>query len=142
MSLETIKALVEELTILHVTLGVQPGDLADNIFEDSYIESVSRKTKTGAIFEITFEELDEDSRPSRVTMRYTYDLNRYLILVEQKVSNKKFRVQWDRADCIKEKIEKLENLLNLRLPEAQVAKIISTIPRDFLKHSSKLQLVA
>lgn len=62
MSLEIIKALVDELTALYVTPGVQPGDLADNIFEDSYVESVSRKTTTGAIFEITFEKLDEDAR--------------------------------------------------------------------------------
>ena len=142
MSLEMIKALVDELTTLHVTPGVQPGDLADNIFEDSYVESVSRKTTTGAVFEITFEELDEDDRSSRVTMRYTYDLSRYLILVEQKVSSKKFCVQWDRASCIRGKIEELEALLNVQLPKDQVAAILATMPRDFLKLSSKLQLVA
>lgn len=103
MSLDTIKTLVDELTTLHITRGVQPGDLADNIFEDSYVTSSSRKTPTGAQFEMTFQEVDEDDQVSQVTMRYTYDQSRYLLLVEQKVSGKRFVVQWDRAACIQKK---------------------------------------
>lgn len=75
-------------------------------------------------------------------MRYTYDRNRYLMLVVQKVSSKKFSVQWDRTSYIRGKIEKLEALLTAQLPSDQVAAILSTMLSDFLKLSSRLQLVA
>lgn len=142
MSQEIIKTLVDELTTLHVTQGVQPSDLVDNIFETSYVESSSRKTSDGAVFEITFQEVDEDNCPSKVTMRYTYDCARYLMLVEQKVSSKRFCVQWDRASCVREKLEKLEALLIEKLPKSQVDAIVATIPNDFLQLSQKLRLVA
>ncbi|MCY1295336.1 hypothetical protein [Pseudomonas delhiensis] len=142
MSLDTIKTLVDELTTLHITRGVQPGDLADNIFEDSYVTSSSRKTPTGAQFEMTFQEVDEDDQVSQVTMRYTYDQSRYLLLVEQKVAGKRFVVQWDRAACIKGKVDQLEVLLSAELPKARVKSILATIPCDFLKLFPKLQLVA
>lgn len=142
MSIETIKTLVDELTTLHITRGVQPGDLADNVFEDSYVTSSSCKTPTGAQFEMTFQEVDEDHQVSQVTMRYTYDQSRYLLLVEQRVSGKRFVVQWDRAVCIKEKVDQLEVLLNTELPKERVKSILATIPADFLKLFPKLQLVA
>lgn len=142
MSLEIIKSLVDELTTLHITLGLQPSDLIENIFEDCYLESTSKKTADGVVFEITFQELDEDERPSNVTMRYTYNQDRYLVLIEQKVATKSFSVQWDRTSCIQSKIEKLEALLVVNLPKRQVAAIMSTMPKDFLQLSSKLQLVA
>jgi len=142
MSLETIQTLVDELTTLHVTRGVQPSDLADNIFEDAYVMSSLRKTPTGAQFEMTFEEADEDDQARQVTMRYTYDLSRFLLRVEQKVASKKFVVQWDRAACIQGKVEQLEVLLSAKLPKARVNSILATIPSDFRKLFPKLQLVA
>jgi hypothetical protein len=142
MSLETIKTLVEELTTLHVTRGVQPSELIDNLFEEDYVESSARKTASGLVFELTFTESFEEASPSKVTMRYTYDLNRHLVLVEQKVAAKKFSVQWDRACAIQERIGKLEALLNARLPKAKVAQILATIPQDYLALAPRLRLVA
>lgn len=142
MSLEIIKSLVDELTTLHITRGVQPSDLVENMFEDCYLESTSRKTADGVVLEITFQEQDEDERPNNVTMRYTYDKDRYLVLIEQKIATKRFSVQWDRASCIQRKIKKLESLLTANLPKHQVVAIMASMPKSFLKLSSKLQLVA
>jgi len=142
MSLETIKTLVDELTTLHVTRGVQPSELVDNIFEEDYVESSARKTSAGLIFELTFTESVEEESPSKVTMRYTYDHNRHLVLVEQNVAAKRFSVQWDRARAVQERIEKLEVLLSAKLPQAQVARILATMPKDYLALAPRLQLVA
>lgn len=57
MSLEIITAPVDELTALYVTPGVQPGDLADNIFEDSYVESVSRKRQPAPFSRLLLKSL-------------------------------------------------------------------------------------
>ncbi|EJQ7927894.1 hypothetical protein ACQW7T_005353 [Pseudomonas aeruginosa] len=142
MSLESIKTLVDELTTLHVTRGVQPSELVDNLFEDVYVESSARKTPDGLVFELTFTETVEDESSIKVTMRYTYDRNRHLVLVEQKVAAKKFSVQWDRARAIQERIGKLEGLLSANLPQAKVAQILATMPQDYLALAPRLRLVA
>jgi len=142
MSLESIKTLVDELTTLHVTRGVQPSDLIDNLFEADYVESSARKTPLGMVFEITFLESDEDGAPSKVTMRYTYDRERHLTLVEQKVAAKRFSIQWDRAQAVQERIGKLEILLAERLPQEKVAMILSTMPQEYMALAPRLQLVA
>ncbi|RVD77569.1 hypothetical protein [Pseudomonas koreensis] len=142
MSLESIKLLVDELTTLHVTRGVQPSELVDNIFEDDYVESASRKTQSGIVFEITFLETDDDGCASKVTMRYTYDQRRYLVLVEQKVAAKKFSVQWDRAVAIQDRVTKLEASLYEKLPQDQVQEMLSSMPEDFAQQFPRLKLAA
>lgn len=142
MSLESIKMLVDELSTLHVTRGVQPSELIDNLFEKDYVESSARKTSQGLVFELTFQEADDDGSSSKVTMRYTYDLSRNLVLVEQKVAAKRFSIQWDRARAVQERLGKLEALLAERLPLEKVGTILSTMPEDYLKLAPRLQLVA
>lgn len=142
MSLESIKSLVEELTTLHISRGVQPSDLIDNGFEDAYVESAFRKTSDGAVFEITFLEDDENELPVEVAMRYTYDSHRYLVLIEQKVAAKRFAVQWDRAASIHQRLAKLQAMLSTSLPREKVAAILSTLPTDFVAMFPRLKLVA
>lgn len=142
MSLESIKILVDELSTLHVTRGVQPSELIDNLFEDDYVETSARKTSQGLVFDMTFQETDDDGSSSKVTMRYTYDLSRHLVLVEQKVAAKRFSIQWDRARAVQERLGRLEALLGERLPQDKVAEILSTIPHDYLALAPRLQLVA
>lgn len=142
MSLESIKILVDELSTLHVTRGVQPSELIDNLFEDDYVESSARKTSQGLVFELTFLEADDDGSSSKVTMRYTYDLSRHLVLVEQKVAAKRFTIQWDRTRAVRERLDKLEALLSNRVPQESVAAILSTMPQDYLAIAPRLQLVA
>lgn len=142
MSLESIKILVDELSTLHVTRGVQPSELIDNLFEDDYVESSARKTSQGLVFELTFHEADDDGSSNKVTMRYTYDLSRHLVLVEQKVAAKRFAIQWDRTRAVQERLAKLEALLSDRLPQESVAAILSTMPQDYLAIAPRLRLVA
>lgn len=142
MSLESIKMLVDELSTLHVTRGVQPSELVDNLFEKDYVESSARKTSQGLVFELTFQEADDEGSSSKVTMRYTYDLSRYLVLVEQKVAAKRFSIQWDRARAVQERLGRLEALLAERLALEKVGDILSTMPQDYLKLAPRLQLIA
>lgn len=142
MSLESIKMLVDELSTLHVTRGVQPSELIDNLFEDDYVESSARKNSQGIVFELNFLEPDDNGLPSKVGMRYTYDWNRNLVLVEQKVAAKRFSIQWDRAYAVQERLGKIEALLGDELPREKVAAILSTIPKDYLVLAPRLQLVA
>jgi len=142
MSLESIKILVDELSTLHVTRGVQPSELIDNIFEGDYVESSARRTSQGLVFELTFQDTDDDGALSKITMRYTYDLSRHLVLVEQKVAAKRFSIQWDRARAVQERLSKLEALLAERLPQEKIAAILSTMPQDYFALAPRLRLAA
>lgn len=142
MSLESIKTLVDELSTLHVTRGVQPSELIDNLFEDDYVESCARKTSHGIVFELTFLEADDEGSPNKVCMRYTYNSSRHLVLVEQKIAAKRFNIQWDRCSAVQERLGKLEALLALQLPREKVAEILATMPQDYLALAPRLQLVA
>ncbi|WP_439869719.1 hypothetical protein ACTACT_21870 [Pseudomonas syringae] len=142
MSLESIKSLVDELTALHISRGVQPSDLIDNVFEEAYVESSARKTSGGIEFEITFLEANDDERPAKVTMRYSYDSNRYLVLIEQKVAAKRYVTQWDRSASVRQRVEAIEGMLMGKLPREKVAAILSTIPDDFMVMFPSLKLVA
>lgn len=75
-------------------------------------------------------------------MRYTYDLSRHLVLIEQKVAAKRFSIQWDRARAVQESVVRLDALLAERVPQGKVAEILSTIPHDYLALAPRLQLVA
>jgi len=142
MSLESIKSLVDELTTLHITRGVQPSELIDNLFEDDYVDSSAQKTVQGLVFELTFQDSDDDGSPSKVTMRYTYDHSRHLMLVEQKVSAKRYSIQWDRVRAVQERLQKLEAMLASELPQDKIASILATMPRDYLVLAPRLRLVA
>ncbi|MCO5364570.1 hypothetical protein [Pseudomonas alliivorans] len=142
MSLESIKILVDELSTLHVTRGVQPSELIDNLFEDDYVESSARKTSQGLVFELTFQEEDDDGASSKVSMRYTYDKNRHLLYVEQKVGAKRFSIQWDRAHSVQERLDKLEVLLAQQMPQEALAEILATMPQDYLALAPRLRLIA
>lgn len=112
------------------------------MFEDSYVESATRKTLGDTVFEISFLENDENERPVKVMMRYTYDVNRYLVLIEQKVAAKIYTAQWDRGVSVRQRVEKLETMLLAKLPRDKVADILSTIPDDFVAMFPRLKLVA
>lgn len=142
MSLESIKLLVDELTTLHISQGVQPSDLIDNLFEDAYVESSARKTSGSTVFEITFLEDNDDEWPAKVTMRYTYDRNRYLVLIEQKVAAKRYATQWDRSASVRQRVDELAALLAADLPKTRIADILSTIPDDFKAMLPGLKIVA
>jgi len=142
MSLESIKMLVDELSTLHVTRGVQPSELIDNLFEEDYLESSARKTALGLVFELTFQEEDDEGAPSKVSMRYTYSNNRHLVRIEQKVGAKRFCIQWDRVQAVQERLDKLEALLVEQLPREMISEILATMPQDYLSLAPRLQLVA
>jgi hypothetical protein len=81
------------------------------------------------VFELTFQEADDGGASNKVTMRYSYDLNRHLVLVEQKVAAKRFSVQWDRAIAVQERLGKLEALLSERLPQERSPRSFQPCPK-------------
>lgn len=84
----------------------------------------------------------EDELPFKVTMRYTYESSRYLVLIEQKVAARRYTTQWGRGVSVRQRVEKLEALLVAKHLREKVADILSTIPDNFVAMFPRLKLVA
>ena len=86
---------IRSLLALRLSKGIQPSEMADAIFESDYEEINIEKAGGHVCMEVSF--YDEDAKH---TMRYTYDQDRYILMVEQKVGGKDFCVQWDRSEVV------------------------------------------
>ncbi|KTS78962.1 hypothetical protein NS274_03615 [Pseudomonas oryzihabitans] len=143
MSRLAIKAIIEELTTLHVVKGVQPSELVDSIFEENYLESSFKKTAEGYVFKLSFREKEDLSdQYQMIEMRYTYNKDRHLVLIQQKLGSRRLVTQWDRQAAIEERVSKLKTLLLESKSHQSVAKILATLPSEFSEIKAQLKLVA
>lgn len=137
-----IKSLIEELTATHLTPGVQPSEIAEAIFEDSY-QSIEMENKNGIVrMSVTFTDRDEEGT-TPVIMRYTYNSSNVLMRVEQKVGRRSLKTQWDREQIIDSLITKISNQLARLNSDAVVQQAMNTIPNELrICISKRLELVA
>ncbi|WP_018694350.1 hypothetical protein [Algicola sagamiensis] len=134
---EEIQSLLDKLTATYLTKGVQPSEISDAIFEKSYQAIEVSKQEDLVYYDISFLEDDDDGLPPAIhKMRYIYNLERYLLRVEQKVGRKKYVQQWDREVSIKEMICSLSSLLLELNDEGAVNCFIKTLPDDLYQQVS------
>jgi len=122
-----IKQKLEQLVSLHLMKGLQPSEIADAIFEKDYSDIKMSKVLDNVHLIASFrEELDGEIVQHK--MRYTYEQNKKLILVEQKVGNKAYREQWSREEKITSIISTLsKQLKELNCPKS-VDELLMSIP--------------
>ena len=53
-----IKALIHEISTLHLTFGVQPNELVEAAFNENYVSFEIRKNATSLFLLLTFDEYD------------------------------------------------------------------------------------
>ena len=139
---DKIKELINKLTLIYLTPGVQPSEISDAIFEDEY-KQIDLQKKNGEIkMSVTFLDYDREF-PVTVVMRYTYNLNNILLLVEQKVDRCPFKVQWDRDKEIDSLLTEISRRLLELNNDLEVERVMNTIP-DVLRTDMRncLRLVA
>ena len=137
-----IKSLIDELTATHLTPGVQPSEIADAVFEDNY-KSIESENKNGIIsMSVTFLDYDDEGA-TPVIMRYTYNPDRVLMRVEQKVGKRPFKAQWDREQAIDTLLTEISNHLAKLNSDVNVQQAMDTIPSELrLVIQKRLTLVA
>lgn len=137
-----ISQMVKNLVDLNIFKGIQPSELADAIFEESYIGMVSKKILGKIEVTITFNEIcDITQKIYTHNMRYTYDSNCYLLRIEQSVNSKKFNIVWDRYSTIESAINELKIALQKSKCSIQeINKIIATLPTNFRSHYNSMRL--
>lgn len=126
-----IKTLIDKLLATHLTIGVQPSELAEAIFEPSYrdLEVVNKNGTVQMV--VSFNDTDDDGESVIVKMHYIYNLNKQLMRIEQKVGNQQFKVQWDREHSVANLIDELELHLSALNNMEDAKRVIATVPQEF-----------
>lgn len=125
---EIIKSKIERLITIRMTAGVQPNDLANNIFNDTYKNISFRKIDGNVIAELNFEENIENIICNTI-LRYTYDRNMRVMKIEE-IIDSNIRTEWDRDLIENELIQDIVDILKNEYSEHKAKEFINTLPAD------------
>jgi len=130
---------IQGLLNLHLTKGVQPSDLSNNLFDQEYVDFNIKKKNGALILDLSYME-ETDELPQKISMRYTYNSDRYLVLIEQKIGTRKFNVQWCRISAVAIATRNVTDVLaSAGISPTVIGAILETLPND-LKESIVVRL--
>lgn len=136
---KTIKHTLDKLVSLHLMNGLQPSEIADAIFEKEYSDIKIEKTSTNIHLIASFVE-DVDGEVVHHKMRYIYDQNKKLQIVEQKLGKASFKIQWDREQEISLLLSTLSSQLKTINNNESVDRLMSDIPEELVSKIKKAVL--
>ncbi|MFB6328919.1 hypothetical protein ACVCFZ_12670 [Acinetobacter variabilis] len=140
----TLTQITDSLASLYIFKGIQPSELADSIFEESYVDMISERKMDKIEVTLTFNEKCEiTGKIYTHHMKYIYDECKFLMKIKEAVNSKKFKTVWDRTLLINSSLDKLSKTLeNSNYSDNQIQKILDTIPKDFNLRNSKTLKIA
>jgi hypothetical protein len=115
------------LVKLMLTSGVQPSELADNVFLKDYTSIKFFKQNNKTVGELTFFE-EYDNSSFEVTLRYFYDSLQRVILIEEEYLGEK-SIIWDRDTKELEIINEVVHLLKMH-DRNKINNFLSTLPKE------------
>lgn len=126
-----IKAVLDykkdKIISLMLERGVQPEELAENIWNEQYKSINIVRTGKSIICSLTFSENNNE-----IKMNYIYDTNKILIEI-QEVLELKTTILWNREIKLQELINDLCEFLRINYSEKQVQKVLNTFPEEIKK---------
>lgn len=125
---EIIKSKIERLINIRMTVGVQPNDLANNIFDDAYKNINFKKINDNVIAELNFEE-NIENKVCNTTLKYTYDRNMRVMRIEE-IINGNAKIEWDRDLIENELLQDIVNILKNEYSDEKSKEFINTLPND------------
>ena len=128
-----IEDKLDTLVKLMLTAGVQPSELADNVFLSDYKSISFSKKDNSVVGELVFEEMIGEISID-VLLRYYYDTSKRVVLIEEEINNRT-KVLWDRDTKEIELINEVVSLLK-ELDTKKVSEFISSLPSEL---SDKVQ---
>lgn len=133
-----IKPKLDELINLMLTVGVQPSELADNIFNNSYDKISYKKEGDFIIGELSFNE-EQGSINYDVILRYFYTKDKTLIKIEEDILGEKCLL-WERAHDEDTLIKDIINLMRKQYTTEQVTAFVSSLPEHIKERIQKAAL--
>lgn len=135
MSSLTKKIIKDKLDVLIdiiLTDGVQPSELADNIFIDPYVNLSFTRTIDNVIGRVVYFDYDDDESiedASKVVLEYYYTHDKKLVRIDETIKNRT-EVIWDRTRRERELINEIIDLMGQIFTRKQVSNFINTLPKD------------
>lgn len=129
LNTNSVNKLVDKIISSYLSVGVQPHELAEAAFEQNYHEINIKKIHDELKVYVCFFEFEDDERADH-TLLYTYNKSKVLQRVEQKVNNRKFKIQWDRHENLSNLINELCFLLSEEFPSEFINKLMNSLPEE------------
>lgn len=125
---EVVQKKLDTLISIMLTDGVQPSDLADNIFCEEYKSINFRRCGQQIIGELVFIE-QNGQKKINVSLRYFYNVNKKVMRIEEEISGK-VKILWDRNAKETELINEVVSILKTHYNKQQLRKFLATLPAD------------
>lgn len=122
-----IERKINNLIKLFLTIGVQPSELADNIFLNNYKRISFEKQEGYVVGELVFEE-ELGSTKTDTILRY-YFVGNKVTLIEEETFNGA-NIIWDREYKESELINDIVGLMKRNFNSKKVANFIKTLPDE------------
>lgn len=122
-----IKRKINNLIKLFMTIGVQPSELADNIFLKSYKRISFVKQEGYIVGELVFEE-ELGSITTDTVIRYYFVGNKVTLIEEETFSGK--NIIWDRDYKESELINDIVGLMRRNFSPGELVSFIKTLPDE------------
>lgn len=138
-----VNTSINRLLSLYLTKGVQPSDLVENLYDSEYTDfSINKKNKS-LLLELAYIESTEEGS-QKITMKYEYDSERYLLVIKQKINSQRFSTQWCRSRALKMAISDFRTAVTrVGLSTKEAEKILLTLPSQLMSQvKAELKLVA
>lgn len=128
---KTIKNTLDKLVSLHLMKGLQPSEIADAIFEKEYSDIKMNKASDKIQLIASFIE-EIDGEVTQHKMRYIYNQQKKLQLVEHKLDKAPYKVQWDREHEVSSLLTSLSSQLKTLNNNESVEELMADIPEELV----------
>jgi hypothetical protein len=130
---QSVNIAINSLLALYSTKGVQPGELTDNIFDEEY-QNFSIKKNVDTTITLTLNYIEQgEELAQNVYCRYTYDRNKMLLLIEQKLGASKYSIQWCRNAALTAAVDNVVlALAGSGYSPVRIAASLATLPLDLM----------
>ena len=142
--LETNKILnkkFKKLVWLYLTNGLTPSDFADNIFIGDYKEISRKKKDTYSVMEMFFVS-DYDGEEIKTKLKYYYDSNKKLLMIEEKNDDQNFKQIWNREDREEELSREIAQIINDEIDPKARNFFVNSLPIELKERLLKSSLIA
>ncbi|HEA3272388.1 hypothetical protein BTV54_00135 [Pasteurella multocida subsp. multocida] len=138
-----INILMDKIVSLNIAKGIQPSELSESFFDDEYSSIIIEKSHNYVYAIVSFTDTDEQNNTSQHLFRYTYNKEKQLLQIEEKLNNKAYKTVWNRSKTLESLyVELSDKLLELN-PKQKVNDLLKQIPQpEIYRIFQKLRLVA
>ncbi|HDR1823822.1 hypothetical protein [Pasteurella multocida] len=138
-----INILMDKIVSLNIAKGIQPSELSESFFDDEYSSIIIEKSHNYVYAIVSFTDTDEQNNTSEHLFRYTYNKEKQLLQIEEKLNNKAYKTVWNRSKVLESLYVELSDKLVELNPKQKVNDLLKQIPQpEIYRIFQTLRLVA